>query len=144
MCLRTCFVQKSTKIPKTHSKFKKIKKYFLFLNQFQILKFLTLRFLRCNIYQISNNNINYLPKAKLPKQNHSSWLFVQKFFFFKKNQKKVKTQKHKNNSRIAIRLLSHDQNCLLHSLKFLFHILTMMYNIFDINATEVKTNIQCK
>ncbi len=26
---------------------------------------------------------------------------------FKKNQKKVKTQKHKNNSRIAIRLLSH-------------------------------------
>ena len=73
---------------------------------------------------------------------------------FKKKQKKiVKTQKHKNNSRIAIRLLSHffsnEQNCLLHSLKFLFcqylfHILTMMYNIFDINATEVKTNIQCK
>ena len=33
--LHTCalehaFVQKSTKIPKTHSKFKKIKKYFLF------------------------------------------------------------------------------------------------------------------
>jgi len=73
--------------------------------------------------------------------------------FQKKTQKKVKTQKHKNNSRIAIRLLSHfsnEQNCLLHSLKFLFscqylfHILTMMYNIFDINATEVKTNIQCK
>ena len=41
----------------------------------------------------------------------------------KKKQKKVKTQKHKNNSRIAIRLLSHfsnEQNCLLHSLKFLF------------------------
>ena len=28
--------------------------------------------------------------------------------------------------------------------QYLFHILTMMYNIFDINATEVKTNIQCK
>ncbi len=28
---------------------------------------------------------------------------------FKKNKKKVKTQKHKNNSRIAIRLLSHHQ-----------------------------------
>jgi hypothetical protein len=30
--------------------------------------------------------------------------------FSKKNQKKVKTQKHKNNSRIAIRLLSYHQN----------------------------------
>ena len=28
--------------------------------------------------------------------------------------------------------------------QYLFHILTMMYNIFEINATEVKTNIQCK
>ena len=92
-------------------------------------------------------------KANLPKQNHSSWLFVQKIF--KKNQKKVKTQKHKNNSRITIRLLSHhqthfsnEQNCLLHSLKFLFFFVniysTMMYDIFDINATEVKTNIQSK
>jgi len=44
-------------------------------------------------------------KANLPKQNRSSWLPIQKKF--KKNQKKVKTQKHKNNSRIAIRLLSH-------------------------------------
>jgi len=91
--------------------------------QFQILKFLTIRFLRCNIYQISNDNINYVPKANLPKQNRSSWLFVQKFS--KKTKKKVKTQKHKNNSRIAIRLLSYhqiffvnEQNCLLHSLIF--------------------------
>jgi len=50
-------------------------------------------------------------KQNLPKQNHSSWLFVQKIF--KKNQKKVKTQKHKNNSRIAIRLLSYHQNFFL-------------------------------
>lgn len=133
---------------------KKTKKKYFFLNQFQILKFLTIKFLRCNIYQLSNDNINYVPKANLPKQNRSSWLFVQKKC--KNNQKKVKTQKHKNNSRIAIRLLSHhqthfsnEQNCLLHSFNFffcqyLFHILTMMYNIFDINATEVKTNIQCK
>jgi len=43
----------------------------------------------------------------------------------KKNKKKVKTQKHKNNSRIAIRLLSHfsnEQNCLLHSLIFYFFV----------------------
>ena len=153
MCLRTCFCSKINKIPKTHSKFKKNqKKTISFLKPISTLKFLTIKFLRCNIYQISNDNINYAPKANLPKQNRSSWLFVQKFF--KKNQKKVKTQKHKNNSRIAIRLLSHffsnEQNCLLHSSNFyffcqyLFHILTMMYNIFDINATEVKTNIQCK
>ena len=107
---------------------KKPKKIFLFLNQFQILKFLTIKFLRCNIYQLSNDNINYVPKANLPKQNHSSWLFVQKKFQ-KKQQKKVKTQKHKNNSRIAIRLLSHhqthfsnEQNCLLHSLIFFLSI----------------------
>ena len=103
MCLRTCFCSKINKIPKTHSKFKKNQKNISFLNQFQILKFLTIKFLWCNIYQISNDNINYVPK-----QNHSSWLFIQKIL--KKNQKKVKTQKHKNNSRIAIRLLSYHQN----------------------------------
>jgi len=48
------------------------------------LKFLTTKFLRCNIYQLSNDNINYVPKANLPKQNRSSWLFVQK------NSKKTK------------------------------------------------------
>jgi len=147
LCLRTCFCSKINKNPKTHSKFKKTKKNISFLKSISILKFLTTKFLRCNIYQLSNDNINYVPK-----QNRSSWLFVQRKF--KKNQKKVKTQKHKNNSRIAIRLLSHhqthfsnEQNCLLHSLffcQYLFHILTMMYNIFDINATEVKTNIPCK
>jgi hypothetical protein len=90
-------------------------------------------------------------KQNLPKQNHSSWLFVQKIF--KKNQKKVKTQKHKNNSRIAIRLLSYHQNffcprtelfiALLKIFYFFVNIYsTMMYNIF--NATEVKTNIPCK
>jgi len=91
----------------------------------------------------------YLKQIYLSKTTAAGCLFKK----FKKNQKKVKTQKHKNNSRIAIRLLSHfsyEQNCLLHSSNFyffcqyLFHILTMMYNIFDINATEVKTNIQCK
>jgi hypothetical protein len=141
------FLFKNQKIPKTYSKFKKNQKKSI--SNFK--KFLTNRFLRCNIYQISNNNINYVPKANLPKQNHSSWLFIQKNS--KKTKKKVKTQKHKNNSRIVIRLLSHffsyEQNCLLHSSNFyffcqyLFHILTMMYKIF-FDATEVKTNIQCK
>ena len=94
----------------------------------------------------------YLKQIYLSKTTAAGCLFKKNS---KKNQKKVKTQKHKNNSRIAIRLLSHhqthfsnEQNCLLHSLiffcQYLFHILTMMYNIFDINATEVKTNIQCK
>ena len=76
---------------------------------------------------------------------------------FKENSKKtkkiVKTLKHKNNSRIAIRLLSYHQiflstnrivYCTLIFFQYLFHILIMMYNIFDINATEVKTNIPCK
>ena len=118
LCLRTCFCSKINKNPKNTLKIqKKSKKKYFFLNQFQILKFLTIKFLRCNIYQISNDNINYVPKANLPKQNHSSWLFVQKI---QKNKKKVKTQKHKNNSRIAIWLLSHhqthfsnEQNCLI-------------------------------
>jgi len=96
----------------------------------------------------------YLKQIYLSKTTAAGCLFKK----IQKKQKKVKTQKHKNNSRIAIRLLSHfsnEQNCLLHSLNFyffyfiffcqyLFHILTMMYNIFDINATEVKTNIPCK
>ena len=78
--------------------------------------------------------MNYVPKANLPKQNHSSWLFVQKKKF-KKNQKKVKTQKHKNNSHIAIRLLSHhqthfsnEQNCLLHSSIFYFFCQYLFHN----------------
>ena len=105
---------------------KKPKKNISFLKSISTLKFLTIKFLRCNIYQLSNDNINYVPKANLPKQNHSSWLFVQKN---SKNQKKVKTQNHKNNSRIAIRLLSHhqthfsnEQNCLLHSSNFYFFV----------------------
>ena len=72
LCLRTCFCSKTNKNPKTHSKFKKNQKN-ISLNQLQILKFLTIKFLRCNIYQLSNDNINYVPK-----QNRSSWLFVQK------------------------------------------------------------------
>ena len=117
--LEHAFVQKSTKTQKHTQNKKKPKKIFLFLKSISTLKFLTIKFPRCNIYQISNDNINYVPKANLPNQNRSSWLFVQKKIF-KKNQKKVKTQKHKNNSRIAIRLLSHhqthfsnEQNCLI-------------------------------
>ena len=81
---------------------------------------------------------------------------------FKKNSKKTKKKlKPKSPKTTAVLLYDffpiirifffvNEQNCLLHSLnfiffvKYLFHILTMMYNIFDINATEVKTNIQCK
>ncbi len=78
---------------KTHSKFKKKKTKKNFLNQFQILKFLTIKFLRCNIYQLSNDNINYVPKANLPKQNRSSWLFGQKFQKKPKKSKNPKAQK---------------------------------------------------
>ncbi len=91
MCLRTYFCSKINKNPKNTLKIQKNqKKYFFFLNQFQILKFFTIKFLRCNIYQISNNNINYVPKANLPKQNHSSWLFKKNS---QKKQKKVKNPK---------------------------------------------------
>ncbi len=104
--LEHAFVQKSTKTQKhTQNQKQKPKKNISFLKSISTLKFLTTKFLLCNIYQLSNDNINYVPKANLPKQNRSSWLFVQKIFS-KKKQKKVKTQKHKNNSRIAIRLLS--------------------------------------
>jgi len=92
----------------------------------------------------------YLKQIYLSKTTAAGCLFKNS----KKKPKKVKTQKHKNNSRIAIRLLSYhqfffvnEQNCLLHSLDFIFFVniySTMMYNIFDINATEVKTNIPCK
>jgi len=68
----------------------------------------------------------YLKQIYLSKTAAAGCLFKKKF---KKNQKKVKTQKHKNNSRIAIRLLSHhqihfsnEQNCLLHSLIFIFFV----------------------
>ena len=112
---------------------KKTKKNISFLKSISTLKFLTTKFLLCNIYQLSNDNINYVPKANLPKQNRSSWLFVQKNFF-KKKQKKVKTQKHKNNSRIAIRLLSYhqiffvnEQNCLLHSSNFYIYSISVSY-----------------
>jgi len=64
----------------------------------------------------------YLKQIYLSKTAAAGCLFKK----FKKNQKKVKTQKHKNNSRIAIRLLSHffsnEQNCLLHSLNFIFFV----------------------
>jgi hypothetical protein len=90
-------------------------------------------------------------KQNLPKQNHSSWLFVQKIF--KKTKKKLKPKSTKTTAVLLydffpiIRIFFvHEQNCLLHSLKFLFFFVniysTMMYNIF--NATEVKTNIPCK
>ena len=96
---------------------KKPKKNISFLNQFQILKFLTIKFLWCNIYQISNDNINYVPK-----QNHSSWLFIQKILK-KKNPKKSKnpkTQKQQPYCYTTSFLSSefffvNEQNCLLHS-----------------------------
>jgi hypothetical protein len=50
----------------------------------------------------------YLKQIYLSKTAAAGCLFKK----FKKNQKKVKTQKHKNNSRIAIRLLSYHQNFL--------------------------------
>ncbi len=151
MRLRTCFCSKIHKIPKTHSNFKKIKKIFLF-KSISNFKIFTIKFLRCNIYQISDDNINYVPKANLPKQNHSSWLFK---ISQKKNQKKVKTQKHKNNSRIAIRLLSYHQNFLFCQRTELFIALFKIFIflsifipqwciIFFFIITEVKTNIPCK
>ena len=91
LCLRTCFCSKINKNPKTNSKSKKTKKNISFLKSISTLKFLTTKFLRCNIYQLSNDNINYVPKANLPKQNSSSWLFIQKFF--SKNTKKSKNPK---------------------------------------------------
>jgi hypothetical protein len=74
---------------------------------------------------------------------------------FKENSKKPKKSKNPKTQKqqpycytTSFSSFSNEQNCLLHSLNFicqyLFLILTMMYNIFDINATEVKTNIQCK
>jgi uncharacterized protein YaaW (UPF0174 family) len=48
----------------------------------------------------------YLKQIYLSKTAAAGCLF-KKISKKKKNQKKVKTQKHKNNSRIAIRLLSH-------------------------------------
>jgi len=67
----------------------------------------------------------------------------------KKNSKNPKAQKQQPYCyTTSFSFFFNEQNCLLHSLiffcQYLFHILTMMYNIFDINATEVKTNIQCK
>ena len=53
LCLRTCFCSKIKKNLKNTLKIqKKPKKNISFLNQFQILKFLTIKFLRCNIYQV--------------------------------------------------------------------------------------------
>jgi len=80
---------KNQKFSKTHSKFKKNQKKYLFLNQFQILKFLTIKFLRCNIYQIRNDNINYVPKKQiyLSKTTAAGCLF-------KKIQKKPKKSKN--------------------------------------------------
>ncbi len=145
--------QKSKNTLKIQKKAKK--KIFLFLNQFQILKFLTIKFLRCNIYQLSNDNINYVPKANLPKQNRSSWLFIQKNSKNTKKSKNPKPQKQQpycyTTSIPSSNTFTNEQNCLIALFKtffcqyLLFHILTMMYNIFfDINATEVKTNIPCK
>ena len=102
------------------------------LNQFQILKFLTIKFLRCNIYQLSNDNINYVPK-----QNRSSWLFVQRKF--KKTQKKSKNPKTQKQQPYCYTtsFLSSDFFCqrtelfiALFKFLYLFHILTTMYNIF--------------
>ena len=147
MCLRTCFCSKIKKSQKHTQNSKKTKKNISFLNQFQILKFLTIKFLWCNIYQISNDNINYVPK-----QNHSSWLFAQKFS--KKNPKKSKnpkTQKQQpycyTTSFLSSEFFFLPTNrivyCTLTIVYFLsIFISTMMYNIF--NATEVKTNIPCK
>ena len=126
---------------------KKTKKNISFLNQFQILKFLTIKFLWCNIYQISNDNINYVPK-----QNHSSWLFVRKNL--SKNPKKSKNPKAQKQqpycyttSFLSSEFFFCQRTELFIALfKFLFFFVniysTMMYNIF--NATEVKTNIPCK
>jgi len=134
LCLRTCFCSKINEKSKNTLKIqKKSKKIFLFLNQFQILKFLTIKFLRCNIYQISNDNINYVPKANLPKQNHSSWLFVQKFQKKPKKSKNPKTQKQQPYCYTTPFLSSefffvNEQNCLLHSLKFYFFCQYLFHN----------------
>ena len=93
LCLRTCLCSKINKNPKTYSKSKKTQKNISFLKSISTLKFLTTKFLRCNIYQLSNDNINYVPKANLLKQNRSSWLFVQKFFKKHKKSKNPKAQK---------------------------------------------------
>ena len=93
LCLRTCFCSKINKTPKTHSKLKKNQKNISFLKSISTLKFLTTKFLQCNIYQLSNDNINYVPKANLPKQNRSSWLFVQKIQKKTKKSKNPKAQK---------------------------------------------------
>ena len=69
--------------------------------------------------KLSNDNINYVPK-----QNRSSWLFVQRKF--KKNQKKVKTQKTQKQQpycyTTSFSSFSNEQNCLLHSLNFIFFV----------------------
>ena len=127
--LHTCalehaFVQKSTKIQKHTQNSKKTKKNISFLKSISTLKFLTTKFLLCNIYQLSNDNINYVPKANLPKQNRSSWLFVQKFKKKPKKSKNPKAQKQQpycyTTSFPSPDSFSNEQNCLLHSLKFLF------------------------
>ena len=90
-------------------------------------------------------------KQNLPKQNHSSWLFVQKIF--KKNQKKLKPKSTKTTAVLLydffpiIRIFFCPRTELFIALFkiFIFFVniySTMMYNIF--NATEVKTNIPCK
>ena len=126
---------KNQQNPKTHSKFKKKpKKNISFLKSISTLKFLTTKFLRCNIYQLSNDNINHVPKANLPKQNHSSWLFVQKFQ--KKTKKKLKPKSTKTTAVllydffpiIRIFFFVNEQNCLLHSLKFLFFCQYLFHN----------------
>jgi len=76
----------------------------------------------------------YLKQIYLSKTTAAGCLFKK---ILQKNQKKVKTQKHKNNSRIAIRLLSHhqthfsnEQNCLIALFKT-FYFFVNIYSTFS-------------
>ncbi len=130
---------KNQQKPKKHTKNQKKKKKknisSLKLN-FNFKIFLTTKFLLRNIYQLSNDNINYLFYLKqiyLSKTAAAGCLFKK----LKKKQKKVKTQKHKNSSRIVIRLLSHhqthfsnEQNCLIALFKTFFFV-NIYYSTFS-------------
>ena len=52
LCLRTCFCSKINKKPKNTLKIQKKPKKYFFSKSISTLKFLTIKFLRCNIYQI--------------------------------------------------------------------------------------------
>ncbi len=123
--------------PKNILKIKKNQKNISFLKSISTLKFLTTKFLRCNIYQLSNDNINYLFTQAKPQQLAVCSKKIQK------KKKKVKTQKHKNNSRIVIRLLSHhqthfsnEQNCLIALFKTFYFFLSIFIILHSHNDVQ--------